>query len=101
MDNAAAAIETANLKGLLSVTRISPASAPPVDKADVEFRGVLQDPEVLSPSTESLLRGPKRSFCGVEGAGRESTSGSCSTPRNIHIIGFVRGAGEISKPLGI
>ena len=26
------------------------------------FRGVLQDPEVLSPSTESLLRGPKRSF---------------------------------------
>jgi len=27
------------------------------------FRDVLQDPEVLSPSTESLLRGPKRSFC--------------------------------------
>jgi hypothetical protein len=32
------------------------------DTADVEFRGVLQDPtwqdpEVLSPSTESLLRG--------------------------------------------
>jgi hypothetical protein len=101
MDNAAAAIETANLKGLLSA--ISPASAPPVDKADVEFRGVLQDPEVLSRSTEGLLRGPKRSFCGVEGAGRENTSGSCrgSTPRNIHIIGFVRGAGEISKPLGI
>jgi len=28
----------------------------------LKFRDVLQDPEVLSPSTESLLRGPKRSF---------------------------------------
>ena len=74
MDNAAAASETA--KGLL----ISPGPQCTTDKTDAEFRGVLQDPEVLSPSTESLLRGPKRSFCGVEGAGRESTSGSCSTP---------------------
>jgi hypothetical protein len=35
------------------------------DKTDVKFRGVLHDPEVLSPFTESLLRGvrgPKRSF---------------------------------------
>ena len=33
----------------------------------------------------------------VEG---ESTSGSCNTPRNIH-IGFVRGAGEIGSPLAV
>ena len=32
------------------------------DETDVMFRNVLQDPEVLSPSTESLLRGPKLTF---------------------------------------
>jgi hypothetical protein len=36
-------------------------------------------------------------FLSVEG---ESTSGSCNTPRNIY-IGFVRGAGEISKLLAV
>ncbi len=36
--------------------------------------------------------------CSVEG---ESTSGSCNTPRNFTRPSFVRGAGEITKPLAV
>jgi hypothetical protein len=59
---AAAATASETARGLL----ISPAPRVHVhtEETDVTvmFRGVLQDPEVLSPSTESLLRGPKFTF---------------------------------------
>jgi hypothetical protein len=60
MDIGATISETARLAILTCTT----------DRPMCFFRDVLQDPEVLSPSTESLLRGPtrKRSF------------GACHTP---------------------
>jgi hypothetical protein len=48
MDIAATVSETAT-EGLAVLTCTT-------DKADVKFRGVLQDPEVLTPFAESLLR---------------------------------------------